>query len=90
MPLVPEVRRDPLYGGEAFSLYTALPFVHSNLSKTWQITTDVTDIVALKLQGPDKGISNRFIDSANCGLEGRGRPLEFVNSKSCCFYLDHL
>jgi len=39
-------------------LHTALPFVCSNLNKIWKITTNVTGTVALKLQGPDKGISN--------------------------------
>jgi hypothetical protein len=68
----------------------ALPFVYSNLNKIWQIKTDVTGIVARKLEGSDKGISNRFIHSDKCGPEGRGRPLEFVISKSCCFYLDHV
>jgi hypothetical protein len=34
------------------------PFVYSNLNKTWQVTTGVTGIVALKLQKPDKGISD--------------------------------
>jgi hypothetical protein len=43
--------------------------VYSNLNKTWKIPTDVTGIVALKLQGPDKGISNWFTYSGKGGQE---------------------